>query len=130
METCSKSIRTVTSSSVCRVLHFSKGEFETSSDFLAEKANLNFLSKRIERIWRTDLWFHFCCSPEIRQLYPNKFIQLDESRIYVLNTLFNLPGTKIYGSVRCSVWFYQQHCIEAVRKEENMRKHCTRALLE
>lgn len=24
-------------------------------------------------------------------MYPNKFIQLDESRVYVLNTLFNLP---------------------------------------
>lgn len=28
---------------------------------------------------------------EIYALYPNKFIQLDESRVYVLNTLFNLP---------------------------------------
>lgn len=28
----------------------------------------------------------------MRALYPNKFTQLDESRIYVLNTLFNLPG--------------------------------------
>jgi hypothetical protein len=30
-------------------------------------------------------------SSEIYALYPNKFIQLDESRVYVLNTLFNLP---------------------------------------
>ena len=29
----------------------------------------------------------------ISEKYPNKFIQLDESRIYVLNTLFNLPET-------------------------------------
>ena len=36
--------------------------------------------------------FTFCFSQEIRDLYNNKFVQLDESRIYVLNTLFNLPG--------------------------------------
>jgi len=29
---------------------------------------------------------------EIRALYPNKFLQYDEQRIYILNTLFNLPG--------------------------------------
>jgi len=31
-------------------------------------------------------------SSEVRALYPNKFIQYDEQRIYILNTLFNLPG--------------------------------------
>ena len=35
--------------------------------------------------------FHF--RSEIAQKYPNKFIHLDHSRIYVLNTLFNLPET-------------------------------------
>ncbi|KAK2148096.1 hypothetical protein LSH36_516g01008 [Paralvinella palmiformis] len=35
--------------------------------------------------------FRFLRPQEIRTMYPNKFIQLDESRIYVLNTLFNLP---------------------------------------
>ena len=30
-------------------------------------------------------------SSEIYVTYPNKFLQLDESRVYVLNTLFNLP---------------------------------------
>lgn len=31
--------------------------------------------------------------PEIRELYPNKFIQRgDTERFYILNTLFNLPG--------------------------------------
>ena len=34
----------------------------------------------------------FPCRHEIRQQYPNKFLNLDEDRIYVLNTLFNLPG--------------------------------------
>jgi len=37
--------------------------------------------------------FTFCKSHEIRALYPNKFMILDESRVYVLNTLFNLPET-------------------------------------
>lgn len=32
-------------------------------------------------------------SPEIRERYPNKFIQRDDTeRFYILNTLFNLPG--------------------------------------
>ncbi len=32
-------------------------------------------------------------SPEIREQYPNKFIQRDDTeRFYILNTLFNLPG--------------------------------------
>lgn len=35
--------------------------------------------------------FSFWIRSEIYALYPNKFIQLDESRVYVLNTLFNLP---------------------------------------
>lgn len=36
----------------------------------------------------------FCFSrSEIYELYPNKFLSLDESRVYVLNTLFNLPET-------------------------------------
>ncbi|KAK7571818.1 hypothetical protein V9T40_014290 [Parthenolecanium corni] len=30
---------------------------------------------------------------QIYDLYPNKFLQLDEARVYVLNTLFNLPET-------------------------------------
>jgi len=34
-------------------------------------------------------------SSEIRALYPNKFIQYDEQRIYILNTLFNLPGDDV-----------------------------------
>lgn len=32
------------------------------------------------------------CRSEIGDLYPNKFVNLDEKRIYVLNTLFHLPG--------------------------------------
>lgn len=37
------------------------------------------------------------------ELYPNKFIQLDESRIYVMNTLFNLP--EIY-MIACLMDFF------------------------
>jgi len=35
--------------------------------------------------------FQFLKPSEIYTTYPNKFLQLDESRVYVLNTLFNLP---------------------------------------
>nr|KAG5693676.1 hypothetical protein BaRGS_008318 [Batillaria attramentaria] len=35
--------------------------------------------------------FHFLKHHEIEELYPNKFMQLDDARVYVLNTLFNLP---------------------------------------
>lgn len=34
-----------------------------------------------------------CFSHQVYELYPNKFLKLDESRVYVLNTLFNLPET-------------------------------------
>ena len=37
--------------------------------------------------------FRFLKANEIAEKYPNKFIHLDHSRIYVLNTLFNLPET-------------------------------------
>ena len=36
--------------------------------------------------------FKFLKSTEIYKYYPNKYINFDESRIYSLNTLFNLPG--------------------------------------
>lgn len=47
--------------------------------------------------------FQFLKTSEIYSLYPNKFIQLDESRIYVLNTLFNLPEAYILA---CLVDFF------------------------
>ncbi|VVC33953.1 Hypothetical protein CINCED_3A008224 [Cinara cedri] len=37
--------------------------------------------------------FEFLKHSQVYELYPNKFLQLDESRVYVLNTLFNLPET-------------------------------------
>lgn len=38
------------------------------------------------------VFFTMFCRSEIGDLYPNKFVNLDEKRIYVLNTLFHLPG--------------------------------------
>ena len=43
---------------------------------------------------------------EISSKYPNKFMQLDDSRIYVHNTLFNLP--EIY-LLACLVDHFQSH---------------------
>ncbi|XP_014233853.1 cytosolic purine 5'-nucleotidase isoform X1 [Trichogramma pretiosum] len=37
--------------------------------------------------------FEFLKHSQVYELYPNKFLQLDESRVFVLNTLFNLPET-------------------------------------
>ena len=37
------------------------------------------------------------------ELYPNKFLSLDESRVYVLNTLFNLPETYLLA---CLIDFF------------------------
>jgi len=41
----------------------------------------------------------FLKAEEISAKYPNKFIQLDDSRIYVYNTLFNLPETYLIACV-------------------------------
>lgn len=46
----------------------------------------------------------FCIlSHQVYELYPNKFLKLDESRVYVLNTLFNLPETYLLA---CLVDFF------------------------
>uniref|UniRef100_A0A8B9K2P6 5'-nucleotidase, cytosolic II n=1 Tax=Astyanax mexicanus TaxID=7994 RepID=A0A8B9K2P6_ASTMX len=48
--------------------------------------------------------FNFMRGPEIRELYPNKFIQRgDTERFYILNTLFNLPETYLFA---CLVDFF------------------------
>ena len=36
--------------------------------------------------------FKFLKANEIYKYYPNKFLNYDSSRVYLLNTLFNLPG--------------------------------------
>uniref|UniRef100_A0A8C6UPB7 5'-nucleotidase, cytosolic IIb n=1 Tax=Neogobius melanostomus TaxID=47308 RepID=A0A8C6UPB7_9GOBI len=48
--------------------------------------------------------FNFLRGPEIREQYPNKFIQRDDTeRFYILNTLFNLPETYLFA---CLVDFF------------------------
>ncbi|XP_070387302.1 cytosolic purine 5'-nucleotidase isoform X2 [Dermacentor albipictus] len=47
--------------------------------------------------------FQFLKTGEIYKIYPNKFIKLDESRVFVLNTLFNLPETYLLA---CLVDFF------------------------
>ncbi|XP_020607086.1 cytosolic purine 5'-nucleotidase-like [Orbicella faveolata] len=39
--------------------------------------------------------FDFLNGYEVRKLYPNKFVQADNSRYFILNTLFNLPETHL-----------------------------------
>jgi len=43
--------------------------------------------------------FKFLKTSEIFSIYPNKFVQMNESRIYVLNTLFNQPETCVLAQV-------------------------------
>lgn len=43
--------------------------------------------------------FKFLKSSEIFNIYPNKFVQMNDSRIYVLNTLFNQPETCVLAQV-------------------------------
>ncbi|XP_017782621.1 PREDICTED: cytosolic purine 5'-nucleotidase isoform X2 [Nicrophorus vespilloides] len=47
--------------------------------------------------------FEFLKHSQVYELYPNKFLTLDESRVYVLNTLFNLPETYLLA---CLVDFF------------------------
>lgn len=43
--------------------------------------------------------FKMLKTSEILTIYPNKFIQMNDSRIYVLNTLFNQPETCVLAQV-------------------------------
>lgn len=43
--------------------------------------------------------FTFLKTSDIYSMYPNKFLQLDESRIFILNTLFNLPEAYLLACV-------------------------------
>ncbi|XP_011301315.1 cytosolic purine 5'-nucleotidase isoform X2 [Fopius arisanus] len=47
--------------------------------------------------------FEFLKHSQVYELYPNKFLQLDENRVYVLNTLFNLPETYL---IACLIDFF------------------------
>jgi len=50
--------------------------------------------------------FKFYNAREIMEKYPNKFIKLDDSRVYVLNTLFNLPETYLLAEL---IDFFGKH---------------------
>lgn len=43
--------------------------------------------------------FKFLKTSEIFNIYPNKFVQMNDTRIYVLNTLFNQPETCVLAQV-------------------------------
>lgn len=43
--------------------------------------------------------FNFLKPTEIEEFYPNKFLQLSDKRVYVLNTLYNLPETYLVACV-------------------------------
>jgi len=58
--------------------------------------------------------FKFLKASEIAEKYPNKFLQLDDSRIYVLNTLFNLPETYLLA---CIVDYFTNHAQYTRAKE-------------
>lgn len=53
--------------------------------------------------YRLKILLFFTFSSQVYEVYPNKFLQLDESRVYVLNTLFNLPETYLLA---CLVDFF------------------------
>uniref|UniRef100_A0A8C6NHG7 Cytosolic purine 5'-nucleotidase n=1 Tax=Nothobranchius furzeri TaxID=105023 RepID=A0A8C6NHG7_NOTFU len=61
--------------------------------------------------------FNFLRGPEIRERYPNKFIQRDDTeRFYILNTLFNLPETYLFA------------CLGTLKEKtvENLEKYVVR----
>ncbi|XP_076461422.1 cytosolic purine 5'-nucleotidase-like isoform X2 [Babylonia areolata] len=50
--------------------------------------------------------FHFLKGPEIHKLYPNKYVQMDEARFHIFNTLYELPVLYILA---CLVDFFCNH---------------------
>ncbi|XP_056264580.1 cytosolic purine 5'-nucleotidase isoform X1 [Pseudoliparis swirei] len=62
--------------------------------------------------------FNFLRGPEIRERYPNKFIQRDDTeRFYILNTLFNLPETYLFA---CLVDFFS-NCDRYISRESGFK---------
>lgn len=58
---------------------------------------------------------------EIESYYPNKFVHLNESRIYVLNTLFNVPETHLLAAIvnyfdNCAQGFAR--CVDKICKRK------------
>ncbi|XP_037026081.1 cytosolic purine 5'-nucleotidase-like isoform X1 [Bradysia coprophila] len=64
--------------------------------------------------------FEFLKHSQVYEVYPNKFLQLDESRVYVLNTLFNLPETYLLA---CLVDFFT-NSPEYIREKTGVRAGC------
>ncbi|XP_055300757.1 cytosolic purine 5'-nucleotidase isoform X2 [Sitodiplosis mosellana] len=61
--------------------------------------------------------FEFLKHSQVYELYPNKFLKLDESRVYVLNTLFNLPETYMLA---CLIDFFT-NSPEYTREKQGVR---------
>ncbi|XP_071449010.1 cytosolic purine 5'-nucleotidase isoform X2 [Hetaerina americana] len=61
--------------------------------------------------------FEFLKHSQVYELYPNKFQQLDESRVYVLNTLFNLPETYLLA---CLIDFFT-NCPQYTREKTGVK---------
>ncbi|XP_072027120.1 cytosolic purine 5'-nucleotidase-like isoform X2 [Amphiura filiformis] len=64
--------------------------------------------------------FRFLNSKEIAELYPNKFITLKSDRLYVLNTLFNLPETYLLAC--CVNYFSTSSEYTAVSSSVGVKK--------
>lgn len=64
--------------------------------------------------------FEFLKHSQVYELYPNKFLQLDESRVYVLNTLFNLPETYLLA---CLIDFFT-NSTEYTREKTGVKSGC------
>lgn len=58
--------------------------------------------------------FSFLKGQEMEHLYPNKFVQYDEERMFILNTLFNLPETYLLA---CLVDYFTNSKEYTVSKE-------------
>ncbi len=53
-------------------------------------------------IWNSSPTVSYCremVGPEVRRLYPHKILKRDETRIFIMNTLFNLAETHLIASL-------------------------------
>lgn len=105
---CWKSMHTATFLYVCMVLSFWSSKFKC---YLFILLFFFFFIQRIDinnksvcpHVLLLLLLLLPIISSQVYEVYPNKFLQLDESRVYVLNTLFNLPETYLLA---CLVDFF------------------------
>ncbi|XP_071090946.1 cytosolic purine 5'-nucleotidase-like isoform X1 [Haliotis cracherodii] len=61
--------------------------------------------------------FNFLKPNEVAELYPNKFLALDERRLFVLNTLFNVPETYMLA---CIIDYFTS-CQHYTKEKEGVR---------